>query len=98
MIILLTYLAFIIVVLLVFFTGYLQYKYAVVNYPASWRWKFLLFINGFTTGAIGVWLLPFSDITWGKVTLLCLGGGFFHGYCTAFLFPQKMQTMIPKKE
>jgi len=95
--IILRYLAFIATVLLICFGGYFQWKYAKANYPESWRWKSLLFINGFATCGIGTaCFLPFSGVTWVEGLLGCLGGGLFGGYVFLTQFPQKVQTIIPK--
>lgn len=86
------------IVLLGSIARYIQWKHAEANYPSSWQWKELLFFSRFVACAIGIWLLPFSDLPLSKQFLLVLGGGLFGGYGSLILLPQKMQMIRPKQE
>lgn len=91
-------LIFFVILLLGSIAGYIQWKHAEANYPSSWQWKVLLFFSGFVACGVGVWLLPFSNLSLSKQFLLVLGGGLFGGYGSLVLLPQKMQMIHPKRE
>ena len=91
-------LTFFVILLLASIAGYIQWKHAEANYPSSWQWKLLLFSGGFISCAVGVWLLPMSNLSVLKQTLVVLGTGLFGGYGSLVLLPQKMQMIHPKRE
>lgn len=78
--------------------GYIQWMYANANYPTSRSWKVVLFISGGLACAFTVSLLPFSNLTFLKKLLLIGSGGLFGGYLFLVVLPQKMHTIVPKKE
>lgn len=75
--------------------GYLQIKYAKANYPAMRRWKMLLFLGGFFSGALVGWaLIPVSG--WREFLLAACVFGLPIGYVFLKWFPINVQNVYPK--
>ena len=82
---------------------WLQFKYKDANYPATTKWRLILFISGFLFGAfvglLGIWddLVNTADYS-KKATLIMVVtiGGAFVGVLFGFGFPRRMQGTFPK--
>lgn len=76
--------------------GYCHLQYAYANYPRSRLWQFLLFITGFFGGTLVLWgLIPGYDVAGFFGSMIV--GGIPAGLISLWWFPQKMQTIVPKK-
>jgi hypothetical protein len=91
-----TIVKWVLVVLACSIGGYLHVWYAQANYPSTRSWTLLLLGIGFVIGTLVIWsLMPGREVT-GLIVSAIVGGIPFAGI-SRWWFPQKMQTILPKR-
>lgn len=77
---------------------YVNYRYALKNYPKSIRWRSSLFLAGFVSGIVAGIALTVDSLNNEEQAVFVAIGGLFFGLISGFLFPINMMNIIPKKE